>query len=38
MKGANLSMAGDRIVTTRRRMLGGNPNPVDMLGSAMQAE
>ena len=38
MKGNNLGMAGDRIVTTRRRMIGGNPPPVDMLGSAIKAE
>jgi hypothetical protein len=38
MKNSNLSMAGDRIVTTRRRMLGGLPPTMDMLGTALQAE
>lgn len=28
-------MAGDRIVSTRRRMIGG---PVDIMGTALQAE
>jgi hypothetical protein len=30
-------MAGERIVSTRRRMIGNNP-PIDILGSATKAE